>query len=71
MQDRLDSRYIAGSIAIALTSHTGGLKNLLWQNTLRHTFADMTVTVIDIATTHVYVKYGKAGGSGPWGPTLL
>ena len=32
---RLDSCNITESITIALTSHVGGLKNPLWQNTLK------------------------------------
>ena len=50
MLARLDNLYIAGSMAIALILHIGGLKNLLWQYTFNgegHTLADMTVVVID------------------------
>ena len=57
---RLDSRYTAGSTTIVLTSCTGGLKNLLWQNTSMA--MDIQICCIYIS---IIIDSLSCGGSAP------
>ena len=76
MWARLDNCYIAGAMAIGY--------NIIHRNKEEypivehfhgegHTLADMSVMAIDkyTATTHVFARYGKAGGSGLLVPCIL